>query len=396
MKTALVHDDLVQAGGAERVVAHFHRMWPEAPLYTSLYDRRTTLSDFDDADIRTSFLQRTPFASRRLHKLALPLFPAAFEQMDFTGSDLVLSSSSRFAKGVITGPETCHVCYCYTPARFAWRPQDYFGRSRAYRFLWPFLSPMISRLRAWDLDSAARVDYYIAISHNVARRIRKFYRRDAAVIYPPVDTARYAPVGSEHVQDYLLVVSRFVGYKRVDLAVQACSRLGLPLKVVGGGPEEKALRRMAGPTVEFLGHLSDNEVAARYASCRALIFAGEEDFGLTPLEAMASGRPVVAYGAGGALETVVDGRTGILFGEQTVDSLADALTRLDDCDFIPEELTNHALRFDTRVFSEHIKRFIEEAVTEHQQLYLQGQISKPFRPESRLDMISARPFRRPK
>lgn len=396
MKTALVHDDLVQGGGAERVAAHFHRMFPDAPLYTSLYDRRTTLPDFDDADIRASFLQRTPFASRRLHKLALPFFPAAFEQMDFAGNDLVLSSSSRFAKGVITGPETCHVCYCHTPARFAWRPQDYFSRSRSSRLLWPLMSGLLRRLRSWDLDSAVRVDYYIANSHNVARRIRKFYRRDSAVIHPPIETSRYSPVGPQDVSDYFLVVSRLVGYKRVDLAVQACSRLGLPLKVIGGGPEETALRRLAGPTVEFLGHLPDNEVAARYSSCRALIFAGEEDFGLTPLEAMASGRPVVAFGAGGALETVVDGRTGIFFGEQTVDSLADALTALESCSFVPEELRAHALRFDTQVFTEQIKRFIEEAVTEHQQLYLQGQVSKPFRPEVRLDLISPRPFRRPK
>jgi glycosyltransferase involved in cell wall biosynthesis len=396
MNIALVHDDLVQSGGAERVVALFHKIWPQAPLYTSIYDRRTTLRDFDDAEVRTSFLQRTPLSSRRLHKLALPLFPAAFEGMDFTGYDLILSSSSRFAKGVITGPRTCHVCYCYTPPRFAWRPQDYFGRMRAGSLIWLLMWPLLSRLRRWDLESAAGVDYYIAISHNVARRIRKFYRRDSAVIHPPVDTDRYRPAAPDQIGDYFLVVSRLVGYKRVDLAVEACNRLGLPLKVIGGGPEERTLRRKAGPTVEFLGHLPDAEVVGHYARCRALIFAGEEDFGLTPLEAMASGRPVVAFGAGGALETVIEGRTGLFFGEQTVDSLAGALQSLDGFTFEPDELRAHALRFDTAVFREQITRFIDEAVAEHRRLYSQGQISKTLSTDPRTDPASLRPSRRPK
>lgn len=372
-KTALVHDDLVQAGGAERVAAVLHRMYPDSPLYTALYDPHTTLPDFGDADVRTSFLQNWPIASRRLHKLALPHFPAAIEQFDMSEYDLVISSSSRFAKGVITNPETCHICYCHTPARFAWRPHDYLSRSRTTRMLGPFLQGTLGRLRAWDLETANRVDYFVANSYNVARRIRKYYRRDAsAVIYPPVETEKYAPVPLDQVGNHFLVVSRLVGYKRTDLAVEACNRLRLPLRIVGGGPELDTLRRKAGPTVRFLGRLPDDEVAQEYARCRALIFAGEEDFGITPLEAMASGRPVVAFGAGGALETVLEGKTGLFFPAQTADSLCRALQTIAQMSFSPEALRAHALRFDTRVFEQQMRQFVQVALAEHRLGYHTG------------------------
>ena len=372
-QTALVHDDLVQAGGAERVAAVLHRMYPQAPLYAALYDPRTTLPDFAGADVRTSFLQNWPIASKQFHKLALPYFPAAMEALDLSGYELVISSSSRFAKGVITPPETCHICYCHTPARFAWRPHDYLSRSLSTRLLSPLLVGMLSRLRAWDLQSAHRVDYFVANSYNVARRIRKYYRRDAsAVIYPPVDTDRYQPAPLSEVGEHYLVVSRLIGYKRTDLAIDACNRLRLPLHVVGTGPEFGALKRKAGPTVQMLGRLPDTDVAREYARCRALIFAGEEDFGLTPLEAMASGRPVVAYGAGGALETVIDGKTGLFFREQTVDSLCVALTALPQTSFSPEALRAHALRFDTRVFEQQMRQFVQVALTEHRLGYSAG------------------------
>lgn len=368
MKTALVHDDLVQSGGAERVAAVFHAMYPAAPVYTAIYDPRTTLPAFADADLRTSFLQRTPLASRRLHKLALPYFPSAFEEFDFTGYDLVLSSSSRFAKGVITGPETCHICYCHTPARFVWRPHDYLKQSRSARLLAPLMRGMMSKLRAWDLESAQRVDYFLANSYNVARRIRKYYRRDAAaVIYPPVETSRYSPVSASEVGDHFLVVSRLIGYKRVDLVIDACNRLGASLRIVGDGPELAALQRNAGPTIRFLGRLSDTQVADEYARCRALVFAGEEDFGLTPLEAMASGRPVVAYGAGGALESVVEGQTGVFFPEQTVDALASALVQVGQMSWNPDVLRAHAMRFDLTVFQRRLREFIAIALAEQRQ-----------------------------
>lgn len=368
MKTALVHDDLVQAGGAERVALSLHEMFPDAPVYTALYDPRTTLPGFAKADVRTSFLQKWPIANRRLHKLALPYFPSAFEEFNFAGYDLVLSSSSRFAKGVITGPETCHICYCHTPARFVWRPHDYLDQSRAARLLAPMMRGMMGKLRAWDLESAQRVDYFITNSFNVARRIHKYYRRDAAaVIYPPVETGRFAPVSAEQVGDHFLVVSRLIGYKRVDLVIDACNQLGAPLRIVGDGPELALLQKKAGPTIRFLGRLSDQEVADEYARCRALVFAGEEDFGLTPLEAMASGRPVIAYGAGGALESVLEGKTGLFFANQTVESLAAALSTAQRMTFDPETLRAHALRFDTGVFHERIRSFVDMAMAEHQQ-----------------------------
>ena len=314
MKVALVHDYLTQAGGAERVVAAFHDMYPEAPLYTSVYDAEKTLSCFKKMDIRTSFLQAWPLASRRLHKLALALYPMAFEQFDLDSYDVVLSSSSSFAKGVITGPDTCHICYCHTPARFAWRQHGYMANSALLRLLSPLMRGTLKDLRMWDVDSTNRIDYIVANSYNVARRIRKFYRREAAaVIHPPVETKKYSIAPPDEVGDHFLIVSRLLGYKRIDLAIEACNRMGHPLRIIGTGPELKALQKIAGPTVTFLGSPSDSEVAREYSRCRALILPGEEDFGITPLEAMASGRPVVAFGAGGALETVIDGGTGLFF-----------------------------------------------------------------------------------
>lgn len=366
MKTALVHDYLAQAGGAERVVIALHALFPEAPLYTSVYDPKATLAGFARMDVRTSFLQRWPLSSRRFHKLALPYYPAAFERFDFHGYDLVLSSSSSFAKGVVTPPETCHICYCHTPFRFVWRQQEYLRQRRGARVLTALMGSMIGKLRSWDVESAQRVDFFVANSYNVARRIRKFYRRDAAaVIYPPVETDNFAPVSAAEVGSHFLVVSRLLDYKRIDLAVEACNRLQLPLRIVGIGPDLAALKRKAGPTIQFLGRLSDKEVAAELARCRALIFPGEEDFGMTPVECMASGRPVVAYGAGGALETVIDGQTGLHFRDQDPDCVAAALQAITHLSFTPEALRAHARGFDTMVFEERMRCFIADALEEH-------------------------------
>ncbi len=358
-------------------------MFPHAPLYTSVYDPSATLAYFRDIPIRTSFLQRWPLSSQRMHKLALPLYPTAFEHFDFNGFDLVLSSSSSFAKGVITPPQTCHICYCHTPARFAWRQHEYLSQSRRGRLMSLLLRGMLGRLRAWDEQSASRPDYYVANSYNVAQRIRKYYRRDvAAVIPPPIDTKRYAPVAPRQVGSHFLVVSRLVGYKRVDLAVEACNRLQVPLKIIGAGPDLAGLKRIAGPTIEFLGRLPDDAVAREYARCRALIFAGEEDFGMTPLECMASGRPVAAFAAGGALETVTDRETGVLFSAQTVDSLAAALANLRGTEFSPGCLQAHAARFGVSVFQDRMTRFIEGAVAQHQSRLRNHYGIGPCRPEA--------------
>ena len=368
--TALVHDYLAQSGGAERVVAALHALFPAAPLYTSVYDSKASLPCFSKMDVRTSFLQRSLLATRRFHKLALGMYPLAFEQFDLTEYALVISSSSAFAKGVITNPETCHICYCYTPARFAWRQHDYLQQSRLTRMLAPWMRGMISGLRRWDFDSAQRVDCFVAISDAVARRIRKYYRREVdAVIYPPVETRRFTLAPAAEIGDHFLVVSRLMGYKRIDLAIEACNRLQVPLRVVGTGPELRSLRRLAGPTIQFLGRLPDAEVAREYARCRALIFPGEEDFGMTLVECMASGRPVVAYGRGGALETVTAGKTGIFFEEQTPEALMEALRAVMALRVAPEVLQAEAFRFDSSVFAERMSAFVSEALEKHRDIY---------------------------
>jgi glycosyltransferase involved in cell wall biosynthesis len=332
-----------------------------------VYAPEATLPSFQRSDVRTSFLQkwaRWP----RLHKLALPFYPAAFEHFDLSGYDVVLSSTTGFAKGVVTGPETCHICYCHTPARFAWRYHEYVSRGGYGRGIQQVLPWMVHRLREWDYSSAQRVDYFIANSFTTAARIRNFYRREADVIHAPVDTKRFhvkeAPAG-----DYFLVVSRLVGYKRVDLAVEAMNRLRLPLKVVGTGPDLARLKALAGPTVEFLGHRPDEEVAELLADCRALLFPGEEDFGITPLEAMASGRPVIAYGAGGALETVTEGETGLFFDAPTPESLIQTVRRFEEVSFSPHQLRAFTEHFDVEAFQRRLLGFVEMRYAEYRATY---------------------------
>ncbi len=367
MRVAIVHDYLAQAGGAERVVEAMHGIWPEAPIYTSVYDPEATLPAFKKMDIRTSFLQKWARNSR-IHKLALPFYPAAFEHFDMSGYDVVVSSTSGFAKGVVTGPETCHICYCHTPARFAWRYHEYISQGGYGKNVQRVLPWMVHYLRSWDYASAQRVDYFVVNALNTARRVHKFYGRSADVLHAPVDAGRFH-VSNAPPEDFFLVVSRLVGYKRVDLAVEAMSRLGLPLKVVGSGPDTARIRALAGPTVQFLGRLPDADVTALFSRCRAFLFPGEEDFGIAPLEAMASGRPVIAYGAGGALETVVEGETGIFFREPTVESLMEAVTRLQAGSWDAQRLRAHAERFDVPTFQARLKALVEARYAEHTALY---------------------------
>ena len=358
MKVALVHDYLNQMGGAERVVLAFHELFPEAPLYTSIYDPRRVDAAFQQIDIRTSFMQRLPFVKKH-HQPFLPLYPFAMERLDLRGYDLILSSSSAFGKGVITKPGTMHICYCHTPMRWCWNYDEYVEREQLGKLARGVLPFLITWLRVWDQTTAMRVDHFIANSPAVADRIQKYYRREAVVIPPPVDASRFLFDPTTQPEDYFLVVSRFMPYKRIDLAIQACNRLQLPLVIIGSGRDQQRLQQMAGPTIRFLGRLSDAEVLHYYAHCRALILPGEEDFGITPLEAQASGRPVVAYSAGGALASVIDGVTGTFFQEQTVESLAATLAAFDETRYDPQIIRDHALEFDKPRFHRRILQFIE-------------------------------------
>lgn len=363
MRVALVHDYLNQMGGAERVVLALHEMFPDAPLYTTIYDPRRVDPRFRRMDIRTTFMQHFPLVMAH-HQPYLPFYPTAIESLDLRGYDLVLSSSSAFAKSVITRPETMHICYCHTPMRWCWNYYEYVEREKLGKLPRAFLPFLITRMRLWDQMTAARVDHFIANSPVVAERIHKYYRRDAIVIPPPVDAQRFIFDTSIQPEDYFLVVSRLVPYKRVDLAIRACNRLKLPLIVIGSGRQEEELQKMAGPTVRVLGRLSDQEVLHYFAHCRALLFPGEEDFGITPLEAQASGRPVIAFGEGGALASLVEGVTGEFFREQSVDSLAETLTAFDERNYDPQAIRSHALEFDLPRFRRRMLQFIETKMSE--------------------------------
>jgi len=314
--------------------------------------------------VRTSFMQRLPFVTRN-HQPFLMLYPLAFENFDLTGYDVVISNSSAFCKGVVTHPGTLHICYCLTPMRWVWNYHAYVDRERLGWAARMVLPAAISQLRAWDVATAQNVDRFLSISRTVSARIRKYYRRDSTVIYPPVNCDAFQ-LGPVRVDDYYLIVSRLIPYKRIDLAVDAFSRLGIPLKIVGsGGRDLPALRSRAGRNVEFVGRVSDAELKQLYAGCRALVFPGEEDFGIAPLEANASGRPVIAYAGGGALDTVHDGRTGVLFERQTVECLESAIRRTEAIAWDSVELREHARQFDRQVFRERLLEFVGESVAAH-------------------------------
>ena len=358
MKIALVHDWLNQQGGAERVLLELHSMFPEAPVYTSFYAPNLVHPGFRRMDIRTSWMQRLP-GWRTHHQALLPLYPLAFQTSRVRDADVVVSNASALCKGIRTPPGSVHICYCLTPTRFVWTPDQYLAREDYAGWMRSVLRPLFWWLRRWDWAAAQRVTRFVAISQAAADRIRRYYGRTAPIVHPTVDTRRFEP--TTEVEDYLLVVSRLIPYKRIDLAVQACTELGLPLLVIGEGRDGPALRAMAGPSVRFLGRLSDDQVRHHMARCRALIFPGEEDFGIAPVEAQAAGRPVVAYAAGGALETVIDGETGILFREPTAANLRTALARLDGVPFVTDRLVAHAARFGRAQFQAGLRRQIEEA-----------------------------------
>ncbi|HEY7436016.1 MAG TPA: glycosyltransferase [Methylomirabilota bacterium] len=365
-KVALVHDWLTGMRGGERCLEVFGELFPDADLYTLLHVAGSVSPVIERRRIVTSFIQRLPHAERR-YRHYLPLFPAAIRAFDLRGYDLVLSSSHAVAKSVRVPAGALHVCYCFTPMRYVWDLyDDYFGprASLAARVLMP---PVAAWLRRWDRRTAAGVDQFVAISRFVADRIRRAYGRDADVIYPPVDVSRFRV--DEAPGDFYLVVSALTPYKRADLAVEACNRLGRRLVVVGSGPEDRRLRALAGPTVELLGWRDDAQTAELYARCRALLFPPLEDFGITPLEAMAAGRPVIAFGEGGARETVIppgegEPPTGLFFARQTVEDLVDAIRRFEASahQFEPKALRRRAEAFDRPLFRERVHAYLRARV----------------------------------
>ncbi|OGY49836.1 MAG: hypothetical protein A3J59_01700 [Candidatus Buchananbacteria bacterium RIFCSPHIGHO2_02_FULL_56_16] len=357
MKLALIHDHLIQEGGAEQVLAAFQKIWPQAPTYTLLYNPATLSSVFAQKDIRTSFLQHWPGALRH-YQWFLPLMPLATESYDLMDYDVVLSSCSALAKGVITRSNTLHVCYCHTPTRYLWSDTHRYVEELKYNWLVKKIVPLsLHRLRAWDQLAAQRVDLFVANSKNVADRIKKYYRRDSTVIHPPVQTDRLhiAPV----VDRYFLTGGRLVAYKRFDLAIRAFNRLGIPLKIFGEGPEEKNLRALAKPNVAFVGRLDPEALAELYSQAVAFINPQIEDFGITAVESMAAGRPVIAFAAGGARETVVENKTGTFFDEQSWEALADTVVRFKPETFNPQLIKQYAEQFSVGRFKNEITSLVD-------------------------------------
>jgi glycosyltransferase involved in cell wall biosynthesis len=363
VRVALVHDWLTGMRGGEKCLEVLCELFPAADIFT-LFRRRGSVSPAIEAHrIETSFVQRLPFVQQHYRRY-LPLFPAAVEQFDLDPYDLVISTSHCAAKAAVAPGRARHLCYCFSPMRYAWDQFDaYFGPERvgatARRWIY---APVMARMARWDAATAHRVDRFVAISQYVAGRIRRYYNRDATVVYPPVDTAFYCPADVAP-ESHFLIVSALVPYKRIDLAIEACRMAGARLRVVGEGPDRDALMRLAGPDVEFRGWLSNDDIRDEYRRARAVLLPGEEDFGIVPVEAQACGRPVVAYGRGGALETVVDGETGVFFDELSAPALASALERVTAMHVDSDRVRAHAERFARDRYAAEMRAVIEQTAT---------------------------------
>ena len=382
MKIALVHDWLTSMRGGEKVLEVFCELFPHAHLYTLLHHKGSVSDTIENMDIRTSFVQKLPLIKKKYRHL-LPIFPTAIERFNLEGYDLVLSSSHCVAKGVVTGSDTLHVCYCFTPMRYIWDMYDeYFTKEKSSVITRKFISLVLDYLRKWDIESSKRVDRFVAISKYIAGRIKKYYDRESHIIFPPVDCS-YFNLGTSDGGFYLMV-SPLAPNKRVDIGINAFNKLGLPLKIIGTGQEEKKLEKIAGNNVELMGWQSDEVVRKHYATCRALIFPGEDDFGIVPLEAQACGKPVIAYGKGGALETVIplndnklniegeNGKsaTGVFFYEHTPESLAQAVIHFEGVRglFNKIKIREHAETFDMAIFKERIRNYIDQEYNEFKNL----------------------------
>lgn len=357
MRIALVHEFLNQLGGAERVLQNFLEIWPDATVHLLIYDKRKTFGLFEAYNKILSFLNNLPLAHSH-HRWLLPLMPYAVSRFDFRDYDVVLSDSSSFAKGVKT-KNKLHVCYCHTPTRFLWTESASYISSQPYPFFVKFFAKLILPLiKAWDYRAARRPDYFIANSENVRRRIKKYYGRESVVMPPPVDTELFHP--ENHKENYFFVASRLEPYKKIELVIRAFNELGWPLKVAGSGTTSERLRAIARSNIEFLGRVSDEELRRRYSEAQAFIFPAEEDAGIMPLEAQACGTPVIAFRAGGALETIIEGVTGEFFDQQTPESLIAVLKSFNLAKYNAQVIRENAVKFDKKAFQKKIKDFMEE------------------------------------
>ncbi len=357
MKVAIVHDYLNQYGGGEKVVEVLHELYPDAPIFTSIFLPERLPSVFSTFDIRPSFMQKLPFMERHFKKYLL-LYPLAIERFDLTGFDLILSSSSAFAKAARAPKGACHICYCYSPMRFAWDLESYINKEQINFFYKLTLPSAVSLLRKWDIKTLDRVDHFIGISQHITKKIKMIYQRDADLIYPPVDFSQFFISSTQ--ENYFLIISRLNAYKRIDIAIDAFNQLSLPLWIIGEGPHGDVLKKRANKNIRFLGEVSQEDLAHYLNRSRAFVFPGEEDFGIAPVEAMASGRPVIAYGRGGALETVLNGVTGIFFKDQTAQSLIEAVHRFMDIEFDSRKIREHVLQFDKGIFKKKVMNYVSE------------------------------------
>jgi len=365
MRVALIHYWLVNMRGGEKVIESLCRLYPEADIYVNVFDAKRISNEIKRHCVKTTFINSLPFASR-LYKNYLPLMPIAVEQLDMRGYDLIISSESGPAKGVIAPPEAMHLCYCHSPMRYIWNMYHDYCEHVGW-FKRAIIPPLAHYMRICDTLSATRVHHFIANSSTVSKRIESYYGRKSDIIYPPVDVSLFFPVPKSEVGDHFLMVGELVHYKRPDLAVEAFNRTKHKLVIIGGGEMEHQLRRIAGPNVIFLGRQPFEVLRAEYARCKAVIFPGEEDFGIVPVEAMASGRPVVAFGKGGATETILEGQSGVFFRELTVDALIDAIEKVAKIDVDSASLVRQASRFDVSsfeaTFRDYVNRKLEARVS---------------------------------
>jgi len=356
MKIAIVTDWLTNYGGAESVISAFHDLFPDAPVYTTIYRPEKMRELGKLKDVRTTWLNKLPLK----HQWLLGQMPTAIEMMDLDEFDVVLSSCHSVSKGVITKPSTLHVCYCHTPMRYAWESWDFETRLKKFpSILHPLIRKQIGKIREWDFAAAQRVDKYIANSTYTGSQIKKYYNRSSDVIYPPVHTEKFKPVTNPK-GDYYFSIGRLIPYKKFDLIVETFNQLGLPLKIAGIGPDFNKIRKMAKKNVEILGHVDDKTLTELYANSKALLFPQIEDAGIVPLEAMASGRPVIALNRGGSLDTMIENKTGVFFDEQTVEGLSDAVKRFEKMSFDPKFIRKHAEQFDVEVFKDKIMGYVEK------------------------------------